>query len=65
MATSAGVVRIKVVPDLDGFSDAVIDAIAEKVAVKIAQNDMLIRAQVRESMRGVTHIIDMDASEAE
>lgn len=50
MAASAGTVRVKVVPDIDGFTDAVLDAIAERVADKIVEKDMIIRAHVRKAM---------------
>jgi hypothetical protein len=37
MATSAGTIAVKVVPDLSGFTEELLDALAEKVAARIIE----------------------------
>lgn len=37
MATSAGTISVKVVPDVSEFTDEMLDALAEKVAARIIE----------------------------
>jgi len=45
MAANAGTVSVRVVPDISGFTEELLDALAEKVAAKIIENNTLVRAE--------------------
>ena len=43
----AGDIHVKVVPDLQDFPDEALEALAEKVAARIVEKNMLVQAYIR------------------